>query len=68
MSVRAVAIASRYLDVAQLAEELGVSVQTIYRWRSEGADMPKAFKVGSQLRWKQETVDQWIAAQEAKAS
>ena len=60
-------VASQYLDVADLAAQLGVSVQTLYRWRSEGHDMPKGFLVGSRVRWRQETVDEWIAAQEAKA-
>jgi len=61
-------VKSRYLDVHDVAAELGVSVQTIYRWRSEGADMPVGFLVGSRVRWRQETVDEWIATQEHKAA
>jgi len=61
-------IIGRYLDIAELAEQLGVSVQTLYRWRSEGHDMPKGFMVGARVRWRQETVDTWIEAQEAKVS
>lgn len=60
-------VASKYLDVHAVADQLGVSVQTIYRWRSEGFDMPVGFLVGSRVRWRQETVDLWIAVQEAKA-
>ena len=60
-------ISGRYLDIGALAEQLGVSIQTLYRWRSEGHDMPKGFMVGARVRWRQETVDAWIEAQEAKA-
>lgn len=60
-------VGSKYLDIGELAEQLGVAVQTLYRWRSEGADMPTAFRVGSKLRWRQEVVDAWVAAQEQKA-
>lgn len=56
------------VDVHQLADQLGVAVQTIYRWRSEGIDMPRGFKVGNAVRWRQQVVDEWIAAQEAKAA
>lgn len=66
MSTKTVSAGGRHLDVHQLADQLGVSVQTIYRWRSEGADMPRGFKVGNGVRWRQERVDEWIAAQEAK--
>lgn len=58
----------RYLDVNDLAQQLGVAVQTIYRWRSEGIDMPRGFRVNGRVRWRQETVDAWVATQEARAS
>lgn len=61
-------VSAQYLDVGALAAQLGVSVQTLYRWRSEGHDMPQGFLVGSRVRWRQETVDAWIAEQEAKVS
>ncbi|PPH27809.1 AlpA family transcriptional regulator [Rathayibacter sp. AY1F9] len=61
-------VASRtFLDVNDVAGQLKVSVATLYRWRSIGADMPKGFKVGSKLRFTQESVDAWIEEQQAKA-
>lgn len=59
---------ARYLDVNDLAQQLGVAAQTIYRWRSEGIDMPRGFRVNGRVRWRQETVDAWVATQEARAS
>lgn len=64
MSQQTLAVKAQYLDIRGLAECLGISTATIYRMRSLGEDLPRAFKVGSQLRWRQETVDQWVAAQE----
>lgn len=56
----------RNLDVNDLSEQLGMSVATLYRWRSDGTDMPKGFKIGGRVRWAQETVDLWLDAQVAK--
>ena len=51
------------LDINELAEQLGISVATIYRWRSEGQDMPHAMKIGGRVRWTQDSVDSWLAEQ-----
>lgn len=67
MSAQTLAVKAQYLDIRDLAECLGISTATIYRMRSLGEDLPRAFKVGSQLRWRQETVDQWVAAREEAA-
>ena len=58
----------RFLDINDLAEQLGISVATLYRWRSDGTDMPRGFLIGSRVRFKQEVVDLWIEAQQTKAS
>lgn len=58
----------RFLDINDLAEQLGISVATLYRWRSDGTDMPQAFKIGGRVRWEQSAVDSWVAAQIAKAT
>lgn len=52
------------LTVEDVAEKLGVAVQTIYRWRTmRPVYGPQAFKVGKYLRWKPEVVEAWIATQ-----
>jgi predicted DNA-binding transcriptional regulator AlpA len=57
----------RNLDVSEVGSQLGLSVATLYRWHSDGTDMPKPYKVGGRLRWTQESVDAFIDAQIAKA-
>jgi len=50
------------LTVEDVAEKLGVAVQTIYRWRTmRPVHGPQAFKVGKYLRWKPEVVAAWLA-------
>lgn len=44
-----------------LAEELGVSLATIYGWRTRG-EGPRAIKVGGQLRYRRSEVDRWLEA------
>lgn len=55
------------LDIGQVASKLGLAVQTLYRWRSEGHDMPKGFTIGNRLRWYEDVVDAWIEEQSEKA-
>lgn len=51
------------LTVVEVAEQLGVSAATIYRWRSLGESCPPAFKIGGNVRWSQAAVDAWLAEQ-----
>ena len=47
-----------------VADALGVAVQTIYRWRTQRPVYgPEGFKVGKYLRWKPEVVTAWLDAQ-----
>ncbi|CAI7974490.1 DNA-binding protein, excisionase family [Frankia sp. Hr75.2] len=48
--------------VRDLAEYLGVPVNTIYKWRSmrEG---PPAYKVGRHIRFDRREVDEWLEKQ-----
>jgi predicted DNA-binding transcriptional regulator AlpA len=68
MSTKAVEPRSAHLDVKALANQLGVSVATIYRKRSLGEPLPLAFRVGHQVRWRQEVVDAWVGEQERIAA
>lgn len=58
----------KLLDINEVADQLGVAPQTIYRWRTEGRDMPNGIKVVGRLRWRQETVDAWIDRELAKVA
>lgn len=51
------------LSIQEVAEQLCVSTATLYRWRSEGQDMPRAMRIGSRVRWTQESVDEWLSLQ-----
>jgi predicted DNA-binding transcriptional regulator AlpA len=55
-----------FLTIHSLAAQLGVAPQTIYRWRSEGADLPAAFKIGNNVRWRQAVVDAWVLEHEGQ--
>ena len=45
--------------VGELAEYLGVPVQTIYDWRLSGR-APRAFKLGKHLRFAVSDVQEWL--------
>ncbi len=48
-----------YLNVNQVAERLGVSADTIWRWKRQG-EFPKAVKLGGRTtRWRLVDVEAW---------
>jgi excisionase family DNA binding protein len=47
-----------------LAEYLGVSIWTVYQWRST-AYGPRGFRVGRHVRYRRADVEKWIDAQKA---
>lgn len=49
-----------WLNVDDLAAELGIAKQTLYRWRTEGKG-PRGHKLGAHLRFAREDVDSWLA-------
>ena len=52
-----------YLDVGQVAARLGVSTDTIWRWKREGR-FPKARKFGARVtRWLLADIEAWEAEQ-----
>ncbi len=51
MNVQNFTTANTYLTVVQVAERLGVSVDTIWRWNRDG-DFPKPYRFGGSTRWK----------------
>lgn len=49
-----------WLTAGDLAAELGIPKQTIYKWRVEGKG-PRGHKFSGALRFSRENVDLWIA-------
>ncbi len=52
------------MKVPQVAEYLGVPVQTLYDWRMRKRG-PKAIKIGRHLRYRREDVERWLDEQTA---
>ena len=53
--------ASRVLiDVRQVAEMIGCSTRTVYRF-SDAGKMPRPLKLGGAVRWRRSDIEQWIA-------
>jgi len=56
-------ITDRWLYVQEIAQYLGISKETIYRWL-DSKKIP-AHKIGRQWKFKTHEVDQWVKAGEA---
>ena len=52
----------RLLSVEEVAEFLGVPINTLYQWRHKGTG-PTAFRVGRFLRYDAADVREWLAEQ-----
>ncbi|MFD5101703.1 helix-turn-helix transcriptional regulator [Streptomyces albidochromogenes] len=50
----------RYLTPIDLADLLGVPIETVYQWRRKHTG-PKGFRVGRHLRYDPEDVRAWVA-------
>ncbi|MEU4046691.1 helix-turn-helix domain-containing protein [Streptomyces antibioticus] len=57
MTVRT--LPERYLTPADVAELLGVPVETLYQWRRKRSG-PPAFRVGRHLRYDPVRLRQWV--------
>ncbi|MEU3853094.1 helix-turn-helix domain-containing protein [Streptomyces sp. NPDC029554] len=57
MTVRT--LPERYLSPADVAELLGVPVETLYQWRRKRTG-PPAFRVGRHLRYGPARLRQWV--------
>ena len=53
-----------YLTPEQLADELGISTRTLYRWRRVWGDAPPVTKVGRRLLFRRAAVDSWLRSLE----
>ncbi len=61
------ALPARYLTPLDLADLLGVPLETIYQWRRKGTG-PRGFRVGRHLRYDPEAVRRWVARQMGEAA
>jgi excisionase family DNA binding protein len=49
----------RLLTIREISAYLGVPVQTLYSWRSNGTG-PRGLKVGRHVRYRREDLDAWL--------
>ncbi|MGY5630271.1 helix-turn-helix domain-containing protein [Streptomyces sp. UC1A3] len=57
----------RYLTPVDLADLLGIPVETVYQWRRKHIG-PRGFRVGRHLRFDPEDVRVWVEAQMEEAA
>lgn len=50
----------RLLTIKELSEMLAISVPTLYRWQETGRPMPRAIRLGQQLRWRLSEVHRYL--------
>lgn len=51
---------THHLSPEQIAEEFGVPLATVYKWRSQRTG-PPGFRVGRHVRYRRQDVDRWVA-------
>lgn len=47
------------MGTKELAEYLGVPLQTLYKWRATGGG-PRAIRLGRALHWRHAEVERWL--------
>ncbi|MBH5131180.1 helix-turn-helix domain-containing protein [Streptomyces sp. NPDC005395] len=57
----------RYLTPLDLADLLGIPVETVYQWRRKQTG-PRGFRVGRHLRFDPEDVRVWVESQMEEAA
>ncbi|MFG3110164.1 helix-turn-helix transcriptional regulator [Streptomyces tendae] len=57
----------RYLTPLDLADLLGIPVETVYQWRRKQTG-PRGFRVGRHLRFDPEDVRVWLESQMEEAA
>lgn len=56
-----IASTDRLMTMAELAEMLGVPVNTIYGWRCRG-EGPPGYRIGRHVRYRRDAVEEWLEA------
>ena len=52
----------RLMTLAELADMLGVPVNTLYGWRCRG-EGPPGYRIGRHVRYRRATVEEWLDTQ-----
>lgn len=52
----------RLMTLAELAEMLGVPVNTVYGWRCRGQG-PPGYRIGRHIRYRRAAVEAWLETQ-----
>jgi excisionase family DNA binding protein len=52
----------RLMTLAELAEMLGIPVNTLYGWRCRG-DGPPGYRIGRHIRYRRAAVEAWLETQ-----
>ena len=52
----------RLMTLAELADMLGVPVNTLYGWRCRG-EGPPGYRIGRHVRYRRATVEEWLETQ-----
>jgi predicted DNA-binding transcriptional regulator AlpA len=55
-------ISDRLWTVREVSAYLGVSVATVYGWRSAGVGGPPGRRIGKTLRYRPQDVRDWVAS------
>jgi excisionase family DNA binding protein len=55
------ALPERFLTPVDLADLLGIPVETVYQWRRKNTG-PRGFRVGRHLRFHPEDVRAWVSS------
>lgn len=55
------ALPARYLTPADIADLLGVPLETVYQWRRKRTG-PRGFRIGRHLRYDPEDVQRWVSS------
>lgn len=53
-------MSSKLLDAEELGSVLGISRASVYRRRSLGEPLPRAVRIGSLIRWRQEDIEAFL--------
>ena len=61
-------VTDRLMTITELSDMLAVSVPTLYRWHETGKPMPRAIRLGQQLRWRLSEVNRYLDELMAEAA